>query len=91
MNKLLLTSLLLIAIITPVTFFEFYVIRIEPKTSLAQTDLNSIDTCSPDYVKSTYFKLNNQATGVWSTYPCLEQINQKLDKLISLEEQENKP
>ena len=59
-----------------------------PQNGFAMSDHNvtsTSDLCSPQ------FTVYRGSYGSLSTMPCLEQINLKLDKLISLEEQENKP
>ena len=78
-----------IGILCVAGILQLYQVQITPRTSDAQSVQSNLDTCSLDFVKNQAFKIS-QASGTWSTFPCLEQINFKLDKLISLEESENK-
>jgi len=87
MNKYIFVGILLPTTIFLGIFSLLYEINIQPRNISADQN-QDIDTCSPQFYLDNMWKGTNS---VRVQNACLEQINLKLDKLISLEQQERTP
>lgn len=87
MNKYIFVGILLPTTIFLGIFSLLYEINIQPRNISADQNQDT-DACSPQFYLDNMWK---GANGVRVQNACLEQINLKLNEILSLEEQENKP